>query len=118
MARGYLTTEAMLAAGAVMALPENSDISLRDILRYELTDDLSLIHSQGGEPVSLAQEEDLTRAERKRFSDVLDARVLETRAGEDGTEIVIDGVKPERLEQFRSVLDAYKPEAQSMKFIQ
>ena len=49
---------------------------------------------------------------------MLDARVLETRAGEDGTEIVIDGVKPERLEQFRSVLDAYKPEAQSMKFIQ
>ena len=79
---------------------------------------MSLVHTQGGEPTFLEQEEELTRAERKRFSDVLDARVLETRAGEDGTEIVIDGVKPERLEQFRSVLDAYKPEAQSMKFIQ
>ena len=118
LARGYLTVEAMLAAGAVIALPENSDISLRDILQYELAEDLSLVHTQGGEPIFLEQEEELTRAERKRFSDVLDARVLETRAGEDGTEIVIDGVKPERLEQFRSVLDAYKPEAQSMKFIQ
>ena len=28
-------------------------------------------------------------------------------AGEHGTELVVDGVKPERLEQFRSVLDAY-----------
>ena len=118
LARGYLTTEAMLAAGAVISLPENSDISLRDILRYELTDDLSLIHSQGGEPVSLAQEEELTRAERKRFSDVLDARVLESRAGEHGTELVIGGVKPERLERFRSILDAYKPEDQSMETIQ
>ena len=36
----------------------------------------------------------------------------------NGDLIVIDGVKPERLERFRSVLDAYKPEAQSMKFIQ
>ena len=118
LARGYLTVEAMLAAGAVIALPENSDISLRDILQYELAEDLSLVHTQGGEPIFLEQEEELTCAERKLFSDVLDARVLETRAGEDGTEIVIDGVKPERLEQFRSVLDAYKPEAQSMKFIQ
>ena len=33
LARGYLTVEAMLAAGAVIALPENSDISLRDILQ-------------------------------------------------------------------------------------
>ena len=118
LARGYLTTESMLAAGAVMALPENSGISLRDILRYELTDDLSLIHSQGGEPVSLAQEEELTRAERKQFSDVLDAHVLESRAGEHGTELVIGGVKPERLERFRSILDAYKPEDQSMETIQ
>lgn len=107
LARGYLTTEAMLAAGAVIALPENSGISLRDILRYELAEDLSLIHSQGGDPVSLAQEEKLTRTERKRFSDVLDARILGTRTGEHGTELVIDGVKPERLEQFRSALDAY-----------
>lgn len=107
LARGYLTTEAMLAAGAVMSLPKNSDISLRDILRYELAEDLSLVHTQGGEPVSLAQEEELTRAERTRFSDVLDTRILETRTGEHGTELVIDGVKPERLEQFRSALDAY-----------
>ena len=107
LARGYLTTEAMLAAGAVMSLPENSGISLRDVLQYELTEDLSLVHAQGGEPVPLEQEEELTRAERKRFSDVLDAHILESRAGEHGTELVVDGVKPERLEQFRSVLDAY-----------
>ena len=107
LARGYLTTEAMLAAGAVMVLPENSDISLRDVLQYELAEELALVHIQGGEPVSLAQEEELTRAERKRFSDVLDAHVLESRAGEHGTELVIGGVKPERLEQFRSALDAY-----------
>lgn len=114
LARGYLTPAAMLAAGAVMVLPENSDISLRDILRYELTDDLSLIHSQGGEPVPLAQEEELTRAERKRFSDVLDARILETRTGVHGTELVIDGVKPEQLERFRAVLGAYQLEEQGM----
>lgn len=118
LARGYLTTEAMLAAGAVMALPENSDISLRNILRYKLTDGLSLIHFQGGEPVPLEQEEELTRAERKRFSDVLDAYVLESRAGEHGTELVIDDVKRERLEQFRSVLDAYGQAEQSMGPIQ
>ena len=118
LARGYLTTEAMLAAGAVMVLPENSDISLRDVLQYELAEELALVHIQGGEPVSLAQEEELTRAERKRFSDVLDAHVLESRAGEHGTELVIGGVKPERLEQFRSILDAYKSEDQSMETIQ
>ena len=118
LARGYLTTEAMLAAGAVMVLPENSDISLRDVLQYELAEELALVHIQGGEPVSLAQEEELTRAERKRFSDVLDAHVLESRAGEHGTELVIGGVKPERLERFRSILDAYKPEDQSMETIQ
>ena len=118
LARGYLTTEAMLAAGAVMSLPENSGISLRDVLQYELTEDLSLVHAQGGEPVPLEQEEELTRTERKRFSDVLDAHVLESRAGEHGTELVIGGVKPERLERFRSILDAYKPEDQSMETIQ
>ena len=118
LARGYLTTDAMLAAGAVMALPENSDISLRDVLQYELAEELALVHIQGGEPVSLAQEEELTRAERKRFSDVLDAHVLESRAGEHGTELVIGGVKQERLERFRSILDAYKPEDQSMETIQ
>lgn len=107
LARGYLTTEAMLAAGAVMVLPENSDISLRDVLQYELAEELALVHIQGGEPVSLAQEEELTRAERKRFSDVLDAHVLESRAGKHSTEPVIDGVKLDRLEQFRSALDAY-----------
>ena len=107
LARGYLTTEAMLAAGAVMVLPENSDISLRDVLQYELAEELALVHIQGGEPVSLAQEEELTRAERKRFSDVLDAHVLESRAGKHSTELVIDGVKLDRLEQFRSALDAY-----------
>ena len=118
LARGYLTTEAMLAAGTVMSLPENSGISLRDVLQYELTEDLSLVHAQGGEPVPLEQEEELTRTERKRFSDVLDAHVLESRAGEHGTELVIGGVKPERLERFRSILDAYKPEDQSMETIQ
>lgn len=118
LAREYLTPEAMLAAGAVMSLSENSGVSLRDILRYELADDLSLVHAQGGEPVPLEQEEDLTRAERKRFSDVLDAHVLESRAGEHGTELVIGGVKPERLEQFRSVLDAYRLEEQGMGPIQ
>ena len=118
LAHGYLTTEAMLAAGAVMSLPENSGISLRDVLQYELTEDLSLVHAQGGEPVPLEQEEELTRTERKRFSDVLDAHVLESRAGEHGTELVIGGVKPERLERFRSILDAYKPEDQSMETIQ
>lgn len=118
LARGYLTTEAMLAAGAVMVLPENSDISLRDVLQYELAEELSLVHAQGGEPVPLEQEEELTRTERKRFSDVLDALVLESRAGEHGTELVIGGVKPERLERFRSILDAYKPEDQSMETIQ
>ena len=118
LARGYLTTEAMLAAGTVMSLPENSGISLRDVLQYELTEDLSLVHAQGGEPVPLEQEEELTRTERKRFSDVLDAHVLESRAGEHGTELVIGGVKPERLERFRSILDAYKSEDQSMETIQ
>ena len=83
-----------------------------------LTEDLSLVHAQGGEPVPLEQEEELTRTERKRFSDVLDAHVLESRAGEHGTELVIGGVKPERLERFRSILDAYKPEDQSMETIQ
>ena len=118
LAHGYLTTEAMLAAGAVMVLPENSDISLRDVLQYELAEELSLVHAQGGEPVPLEQEEELTRTERKRFSDVLDAHVLESRAGEHGTELVIGGAKPERLEQFRSILDAYKSEDQSMETIQ
>ena len=118
LAHGYLTTEAMLAAGAVMVLPENSDISLRDVLQYELAEELSLVHAQGGEPVPLEQEEELTRTERKRFSDVLDAHVLESRAGEHGTELVIGGVKPERLERFRSILDAYKSEDQSMETIQ
>lgn len=109
LARGYLTLEAMLAAGAVMSLSENSGISLRDVLQYELTEDLSLVHAQGGEPVPLEQEEELTRAERKRFSDVLDAHILESRAGEHGTELVVDGVKPERLEQFRSTLEDHAP---------
>ena len=109
LARGYLTTEAMLAAGTVMSLPENSGISLRDVLQYELTEDLSLVHAQGGEPVPLEQEEELTRTERKRFSDVLDAHVLESRAGEHGTELVIGGVKPERLERFRPSRDAPPP---------
>lgn len=118
LARGYLTAEAMLAAGAVMPLPENADISLRDIFQYELAEDLSLVHAQGGEPVSLAQEEELTRTERKRFSDVLDAHVLESRAGEHGTELVIGGVKPDRLEQFRSALDAYGRAEQSIGPIQ
>ena len=71
----------MLAAGAVMVLPENSDISLRDVLQYELAEELSLVHAQGGEPVPLEQEEELTRTERKRFSDVLDAHVLESVPG-------------------------------------
>lgn len=118
LAREYLTLEAMLAAGAVMSLSENSGISLRDVLQYELTEDLSLVHAQGGEPVPLEQEEELTCAERKRFSDVLDAHILESRAGEHGTELVVDGVKPERLEQFRSVLDACKLEDQGMGPIQ
>lgn len=96
----------------------NSDISLRDVLQYELAEELSLVHAQGGEPVPLEQEEELTRTERKRFSDVLDAHVLESRAGEHGTELVIGGVKPERLERFRSILDAYKSEDQSMETIQ
>ena len=86
--------------------------------QYELAEELSLVHAQGGEPVPLEQEEELTRTERKRFSDVLDAHVLESRAGEHGTELVIGGVKPERLERFRSILDAYKSEDQSMETIQ
>ncbi|MDB7816872.1 hypothetical protein [Intestinimonas butyriciproducens] len=49
---------------------------------------------------------------------MLDARVLESHAGEHGTELVIDGVKPERLEQFRSVLEAYGQAEQSMGPIQ
>ena len=114
LAREYPTPEAMLAAGAVMALLENSGISLRDVLQYELTEDLSLVHAQGGEPVPLEQEEELTHAERKRFSDVLDAHILESRAGEHGTELVVDGVKPERLEQFRSVLKSFEQTEQSM----
>lgn len=118
LARGYLTTEAMLAAGAVISLPDNSGISLRDILRYELADGLSLAHCQGGDPVPLEQEEELTRAERKKFSDVLNARVLEARAGEQGTELVIDGVTPERVEQFRSVLEACGQMEQGMGPIQ
>ena len=44
--------------------------------------------------------------------------VLESRAGSMVRRLVIGGVKPERLEQFRSILDAYKSEDQSMETIQ
>lgn len=106
-ARGYVPDTAMMAAGAVITLPEDTDIRVWDVLKRELSDDLFLVHAQDGLPVSLEHLQDLTRAERRRFSDLMNARVLGTRTGEHGTEIVIDGVKSERLETFGAALTAY-----------
>lgn len=113
-ARGYVPDTAMMAAGAVITLPEDADICVWDVLKRELSDDLFLVHAQDGAPVSLEHLKDLTRAEWRRFSDLMDACVLGTRTGEHGTEIVIDGVKPERLEKLRTTLGAHEQAGQAM----
>lgn len=110
LARGYLTEAGMLAGGAEIRQPENDDLRLRDVLQYNLTNDLFLIHAQGGDPVPLDLLHRLTRGEQSRFSDLMDAHICGSHAGAHGTELIVDGIEPERVEKLGAVLDTHKKE--------
>lgn len=60
----------------------------------------------------LNQIDQLTRSEQRRFSDLMEAHICGSRAGADGTELVVDGITPERVEELAAVLAAHenKPE--------
>lgn len=112
LARGYLTEAGMLAGGAEIQRPRNADLKLQDILQYELADEIFLVHAQGGASMPLNQIDQLTRSEQRRFSDLMEAHICGSRAGADGTELVVDGITPERVEELAAVLAAHenKPE--------
>lgn len=105
LARGYLTEEGMIAGGAKLAHLENSSMKLEDILQHDPSDDVFLVHAQGEKAVSLDALNVLTKNDQELFSDLMEAHVCESRAGELGTEIVIDGIEPERLEELSVTLD-------------
>lgn len=102
----------MIAGGAKLAHLENSNMKLEDILQHDLSDDIFLVHAQGEKVVSLAALDTLTRNDQELFSDLMEAHVCESRAGELGTEIVIDGIEPERLEELSVTLDTCQREQQ------
>lgn len=104
LARGYLTEAGMLAEGAEIRHLNNGDLKLQDVLQYELTDEIFMVHSQGGVSVPLNKIDRLTRREQRMFSDLMEAHVCESRAGKDGTEIVVDGIALERIEKLGIVL--------------
>ena len=106
LARGYLTEEGMIAGGAKLAHLESIRMKLEDILQHDLSDDIFLIHAQGRKAVSLDALNVLSKNDQELFSDLMEAHVCESRAGEPGTEIVIDGIEPERLEELSVTLDA------------
>lgn len=105
LARGYLTEEGMIAGGAKLAHLENVSMKLEDVVQHDPSDDVFLVHAQGGKAVSLDALNTLTRKDQELFSDLMEAHVCESRAGELGTEIVIDGIEPERLEELSVTLD-------------
>ena len=110
LARRYLTEAGMLAGGAEIQQPRNDDLRLQDVLQYDLTDDLFLIHAQGGDPVPLDLLHRLTRGEQSSFSDLMDAHIRGSRAGAHGTELIVDGIEPERVEKLGAALVAHEKE--------
>ena len=106
--RGYLTEAGMLAGGAEIPHLRNNNLKLRDILQYTLADEIFLVHSQGGTPVLLSRIGRLTRNEQSYFSDLTEAHICGSRAGEDGIEIVVDGIDPECIEKLEAALAAHE----------
>ncbi len=106
--RGYLTEAGMLAGGAEIPHLRNNNLKLRDILQYTLADEIFLVHSQGGTPVLLSRIDRLTRNEQSYFSDLTEAHICGSRAGEDGIEIVVDGIDPECIEKLEAALAAHE----------
>lgn len=106
--RGYLTEAGMLAGGAEMPHLRNNNLKLLDILQYTLADEIFLVHSQGGTPAPLNRIDRLTRDEQSYFSDLTEAHICGSRAGEDGIEIVVDGIDPERIEKLEAALAAHE----------
>lgn len=49
----------------------------------------------------------LTRNEQSYFSDLTEAHICGSRAGEDGIEIVVDDIDPERIEKLETALAAH-----------
>ena len=77
------------------------DTSLRGLVSsLELSVPVCVIHEQGSSMFALELLGELTESGREDFSGLLDACVKEVRAGEDGLELVVDGVAPEVLERF------------------
>ena len=107
LARGYVTEAEMLAEGAEIQHLKNKDLTLQDILQHMLADDIFLVHSQGGTPIPLDMINRLTISEQRMFSDLMNAHICESRAGEGGTEIVVDGIALERVEELKVVLAAH-----------
>ena len=105
--RGYLTEAGMLAGGAEIPHLRNNNLKLRDILQYALADEIFLVHSQGGRPVLLSRIDRLTRNEQSYFSDLTEAHICGSRAGENGIEIVVDDIDPERIEKLETALAAH-----------
>lgn len=108
LAHGYLTEAGMLAGGAEIQYLRNDNLKLQDILQYELADEIFLVHAQGGASVPLNQIDRLTRSEQRRFSDLMEAHICGSRAGAGGTEIVVDGITPERVYDLATVLAAHE----------
>ena len=106
--RGYLTEAGMLAGGAEIPHLRNNNLKLRDILQYTLADEIFLAHSQGGTPVLLSRIDRLTMNEQSYFSDLTEAHICGSRAGEDGIEIVVDGIDPECIEKLEAALAAHE----------
>lgn len=102
-----MPNEEMLAEGAEIQHLKNKDLTLQDILQHMLADDIFLVHSQGGTPISLDMINRLTLREQRMFSDLMEAHICESRAGEGGTEIVVDGIALERVEELKVVLAAH-----------
>lgn len=108
LVRGYLTEAGMLAGGAAIQHLRNDNLKLQNILQYELADKIFLVHAQGGASVPLNQIDRLTRSEQRRFSDLMEAHICGSRAGSDGTEIVVDGITPDQVEDLATVLAAHE----------
>ena len=103
LAREYLTEEGMIAGGAKPSHLENISMKLEDVVQHDLSDDIFLVHAQGKKAVSLDALNVLSKNDQELFSDLMEAHVCESRAGELGTEIVIDGIEPERLEELSEI---------------
>ena len=102
-----MPNEEMLAEGAEIQHLKNKDLTLQDILQHMLADDIFLVHSQGGTPIPLDMINRLTISEQRMFSDLMNAHICESHAGKDGTEIVVDGIALERVEELKVVLAAH-----------